>query len=274
MLDSSRKHLNAVPNLSPRVLFKSQPDHQPSLPRDRDPARWDGLGGDKARPRDPARWEGLGGDEARPRHKGDLSAGDDGGAKAGADKDVVAGESDRDSRGVVGRMEEDSNPVLPVREKLRRSRVADSAHLNKMAAIDLQNSLAGQRKVRPRRLEQELQLADNKADLRGDKQGMGGGGRKVDLPGGGRFRKALDERNLGMESRGGVERGGYLEKKQQKLSSLSGGVDLGEFEQEAYLGAQRMRAGEGDKMKKFQFNQVASDATPPDRFLRDYRNPQ
>ena len=49
---------------------------------------------------------------------------------------------------------------------------------------------------------------------------------------------------------------------------------LGEFDMEGYLGAQRMVDGDGgDKMKKFQFNQVASDATPPDRFLKDYRNP-
>lgn len=49
---------------------------------------------------------------------------------------------------------------------------------------------------------------------------------------------------------------------------------LGSFDVESYLEAQRMKAGEGDKMKKFQFNQVISDATPPDRYLRDYRNSQ
>ena len=48
---------------------------------------------------------------------------------------------------------------------------------------------------------------------------------------------------------------------------------LGEFDMESYLGAQRMREGEGDPMKNFQFNQVASDSTPPDRTLKDVRNP-
>ena len=48
---------------------------------------------------------------------------------------------------------------------------------------------------------------------------------------------------------------------------------LGEFDMESYLEAQRMRAGEGDPMKNFQFNQVASDSIPPDRVLKDVRNP-
>ena len=49
---------------------------------------------------------------------------------------------------------------------------------------------------------------------------------------------------------------------------------LGGFDAESYLNGQKMVQGDGgDSMKKFQFNQVASDATPPDRFLKDYRNP-
>ena len=47
---------------------------------------------------------------------------------------------------------------------------------------------------------------------------------------------------------------------------------LGSFNMVAYLSAQQMEAGEGDPMKKFQFNQVASDATPPDRHLIDVRH--
>lgn len=46
---------------------------------------------------------------------------------------------------------------------------------------------------------------------------------------------------------------------------------LGDFDMEAYLSAQRMKEGEGDPMKNFQFNQVASDSTPPDRYLKDFR---
>ncbi len=49
---------------------------------------------------------------------------------------------------------------------------------------------------------------------------------------------------------------------------------LGSFNAEHYLAAQRMLEGQGDPIRAFQFNQVASDATPPDRPLRDYRNPQ
>lgn len=49
---------------------------------------------------------------------------------------------------------------------------------------------------------------------------------------------------------------------------------LGSLDVEAYLGPQRMVEGDGgDKMKNFQYNQVVSDATRPDRYLRDYRNP-
>ena len=47
---------------------------------------------------------------------------------------------------------------------------------------------------------------------------------------------------------------------------------LGDFDMERYLSPQRMLKGQGDPMRAFQFNQVASDATPPDRPLRDYRD--
>lgn len=47
---------------------------------------------------------------------------------------------------------------------------------------------------------------------------------------------------------------------------------LGPFDMEAYLSAQRMT--QGDAMKRFQFNQIASDTTPPDRYLKDFRNQQ
>lgn len=49
---------------------------------------------------------------------------------------------------------------------------------------------------------------------------------------------------------------------------------LGEFDVEAYLSPQHMLKGQGDPMKAFQFNQVASDATPPNRWLQDVRNPK
>lgn len=49
-------------------------------------------------------------------------------------------------------------------------------------------------------------------------------------------------------------------------------LELGAFDAESYLLAQKMEKDEGDPMKRFQFNQVVSDATPPDRYLVDVRN--
>ena len=46
------------------------------------------------------------------------------------------------------------------------------------------------------------------------------------------------------------------------------------FDEEAYLAPQRMKKGEGDPMKRFQFNQVASDATASNRPLNDVRHPR
>lgn len=48
---------------------------------------------------------------------------------------------------------------------------------------------------------------------------------------------------------------------------------LGDFDVESYLSAQRMKEGDGDPMKNFQFNQVASDGMSPDRHLKDVRSP-
>ena len=50
-------------------------------------------------------------------------------------------------------------------------------------------------------------------------------------------------------------------------------LHLGTFDQEAYLAPQRMNEEDDvDQMKRFQFNQFASDHTDMDRLLRDYRN--
>ena len=50
-------------------------------------------------------------------------------------------------------------------------------------------------------------------------------------------------------------------------------VDLGNFKPDAYLSGQHMEPG-GDEMKRFQFNQRRSEATPFDRDLKDVRNPR
>jgi len=47
---------------------------------------------------------------------------------------------------------------------------------------------------------------------------------------------------------------------------------LGGFDTEGYLAPQRMLKGQGDPMRAFQFNQVASDGTHPDRQLTDFRD--
>ena len=50
-------------------------------------------------------------------------------------------------------------------------------------------------------------------------------------------------------------------------------LHLGTFDQEAYLSPQRMNEKDGvDQMKRFQFNQFASDHTDMDRLLKDFRN--
>lgn len=50
-------------------------------------------------------------------------------------------------------------------------------------------------------------------------------------------------------------------------------VDFGSFDPEPYLTGQHLKDGE-DEMKRFQFNQRRSDATPYDRDLKDIRNPR
>lgn len=56
------------------------------------------------------------------------------------------------------------------------------------------------------------------------------------------------------------------------IKHLSPNPSLGSLDVEAYLGPQRMLQGQGDPMKRFQFNQVSSDAMPPDRHLKDIRD--
>lgn len=57
--------------------------------------------------------------------------------------------------------------------------------------------------------------------------------------------------------------------KSSNKSLLLGSV----FSPEGYLAAQHMIKGQGNPMKKFQFNQIASDNTKFDRVLWDVRSP-
>ena len=53
----------------------------------------------------------------------------------------------------------------------------------------------------------------------------------------------------------------------QSLAMIEG------FDREHYLAPQRMKKGDGDPMKRFGFNQIASDSTPCYRPLQDFRSP-
>ena len=162
----------------------------------------------------------------------------------------------------------DSNSVLHQQREQSRRNKAEPGYLKKMEAINRQNSLVKQKSNKPfdSKLDELDSFWNKMSNLAVDDGAKRN--RFPDLLGGldrGRIKNSavpVDDgapRNLrrkGVQSPGGV-----------------GGSILGTFDQEAYLSAQRMKEGGGDKMKKFQFNQVLSDATPPDRFLRDYRNP-
>ena len=65
-----------------------------------------------------------------------------------------------------------------------------------------------------------------------------------------------------------------LQGREETDDSMNHLPNLDSFDVEAYLAPQRLLKGQGDSMKRFQFNQVASDATPPDRSLRDVRLPR
>ena len=72
-----------------------------------------------------------------------------------------------------------------------------------------------------------------------------------------------------------VRRAGQLDRTTNKEGfphTRSFEVDLGEFDVESYLAAQRLVPGQ-DEMERFQFNQAMSDETPYDRELKDVRNP-
>ena len=145
------------------------------------------------------------------------------------------------------------------REYMRRN-MADPSFLNKMEAIDRQNSLVKNKGSKQRGMDDPFRNQMSKESV--ESRGKNFPGFLGDLNGGRRNPDPLiSDSNQAVNSQ-----------KDMRRSAGVGGSNLGTFDQEAYLQAQRMREGEGDKMKRFQFNQVASDATAPNRFLRDYRN--
>ena len=66
-----------------------------------------------------------------------------------------------------------------------------------------------------------------------------------------------------------LQRKSVLEARERQQETLE---VLGPLDVEGYLSAQRMLEGQGNSMKNFQFSQVKSDATPPNRYLKDYRH--
>ena len=88
-------------------------------------------------------------------------------------------------------------------------------------------------------------------------------GRPIHLPG---------EDNRGQRVRRGNRRSPVSDEEGfPLLQSVT--VDLGNFKPDAYLSGQHLEPG-GDEMKRFQFNQRRSEATPFDRDLKDVRNPR
>ena len=85
-----------------------------------------------------------------------------------------------------------------------------------------------------------------------------------------------DDQNLHRQTFGKVDFPAQLkdeDKPNSEQESRPRIAGLGDFDMESYLAEQRLAKGQGDPMRKFQFNQVASDTTPPDRYLKDYRPP-
>lgn len=237
-MDSSRKHLNAVPNLSPRIVYKSLSDDD----NDDNSNNW-----------------------KNPVIKQERRALDNDYSRWGIVKDVVSKEKDLQKQADRVHAEVESNSKSKLeRDQLRRNR-AEPGYLSKMAAIERQNSLVKQKgsrmdasiKGRDPFHNQMSNEAIEGGELRGKRipEHLGGlgGGRRNPNP-------YVNDRERGVDSQ------------RNRHQEDVGGSHLGTFDQEAYLSAQRMREGDGDKMRRFQFNQVISDATPPNRFLRDYRN--
>ena len=64
-----------------------------------------------------------------------------------------------------------------------------------------------------------------------------------------------------------------IERHMKEMMNKSLAVIKG-FDKERYLAPQRIKNGEGDPMMRHKFNQIASDSTPCNRPLQDYRHPR
>lgn len=185
-------------------------------------------------------------------------------------KDVVSKEKDIEKQLDHVYAELDSNSKSRLEREHMRRNMADPSFLNKMAAIDRQNSLVKKKGSKLRGMDAMKNRNDPFWNQMSNEAVVGGESRGKKIPG------LLGGLDGGRRNPNPLIGDGSQVVNSQKDRHRTAGVgrsDLGTFDQEAYLGAQRMKEGEGDKMRRFQFNQVMSDATPPNRFLRDYRNP-
>lgn len=206
----------------------------------------------------------------------------------GHKRDRVGGDGVGDGEDLPSRKKEKDDEQYArwqqrVNMKLQANRgMANLETLRKEAVIEMQNSLAklknnGIRKG-PHNANDPLNQFSNEVDSQESKQ-------KKQPP----WFSRLDGLDTRAQSKAaeGVESKRKLDDRQQhedkhypvgfdknKLPQHSSSYHhlLGGLDVMGYLSAQRMLQGQGDPMHAFQFNQVASDATAPDRKLKDYRN--
>lgn len=309
LLDSSRKHLNALPKIPPHLMqdslaLKSSSHEEERKTEIQEPKveHEDGIIVELAQP---AATKNAG-PSAKDKNRGSF-------------EDVVAGRKSsliKDQSNVVlkdldarAKLQNDKLEIEMLEEHLQHNR-ADSSYLSKKAAVDMQNSLLRHR-GRSREVEPSLNINQMSNEAVGpdegkkvrDFLGLGGvrGSRKFvgDANNNQMSNEAVGPDKDKMVGFGGVmgsrkfvrdaKRAGGLKSEHlgsqmsernppainlKKVGEMQPRISvLGYFGVESYLSAQRMKEGGGDKMKRFQFNQVASDATLPDRPLRDFRNP-
>ncbi len=149
-----------------------------------------------------------------------------------------------------------NDQYLKKRAELRKELI-DSSVAKKQAAVDLQKSLSSNRNAKQPFISEE----NNPLNQIKIKEKL-----KLLEEGNQRRKKAQEQADTGKQRKLLVDK--LLNVGPQKGQSRI--AVLGDFDMESYLNAQKMV--KGDSMKNFQFNQIASDALAPDRYLKDYRN--
>ncbi len=151
-----------------------------------------------------------------------------------------------------------NDQYLKKRAELRKDLI-DSDIARKQAAVDIQKSLSSNKNPKQTFVSDEHNpLNQIKLKLLQEEQNRKKNARESSDTG--QQRKLLVDKLIGTGNQKGRSRI----------------TVLGDFNMESYLEAQKMVKEDvtvkGDAMKNFQFNQIASDALAPDRYLKDYRN--